>query len=245
MSTPHSYCTIAKRELDEPESFLPTGLRYRDEELLWTTNAYATWRDTQIINETARLSTLRNVNDTITALPPNMDRISNNSTVPLYKEEYIQEYKHANAVLEEWIAEYRNDLLAGNALIIWKETCDKLLQNPNFTQGWHLPAFYPFYSYQCMASIENFFATNQSIYPNREKFWNKQALIANTMFSAWEPTYYTVCSAKRTPFPKCLWYHKYQYVHVRKQPQMWTNFFHDSPFSTWGRIMPGDREYQP
>ncbi len=121
------------------------------------------------------------------------------------------------------------------------ETCDKLLENPYFTQGWHLPAFYPFYSYQCMASIDSFFDTNLSLYPNKQDFWNKQSVIAKTMFAAWEPTYYIVCSTKRTPFPKCLWYHKYQYVHIRKQPQAWSSFFQNSPFSTWGRIMPGDR----
>ena len=33
-----------------------------------------------------------------------------------------------------------------------------------------------------------------------------------------------------------------QYVHIRKQPQVWTSFFQNSPFSIWGRILRGDGE---
>ncbi len=68
--------------------------------------------------------------------------------------------------------------------------------------------------------------------PTKEFFWDKQDVIAKTIFSAWEPTYFMVCSTRQIPFPKCEWYHKYQYIHVCKQPQVWTSFFQDSPFST-------------
>jgi hypothetical protein len=242
MSNPRSFCTIAKHELDHPNSFLPSGLRYRGEDLLWTTNAYATWKDTQLIREAATPSAVPEQNtDGNIALPPTMAKISSSKTILPIQYEYIEEYKHAHAILETWAATYPDNPHAESTLNIWRETCDKLLENPNFTQGWHLPAFYPFYSYQCMASIESFFTTNRILHPNKGAFWDKQDFVARTMFSAWEPTYFMVCAAKRTPFPKCLWYHKYQYVHVRKQPQIWTSFFQDSPFATWGRILPDDK----
>jgi hypothetical protein len=65
---------------------------------------------------------------------------------------------------------YSYDPMVGETLNNRKETCDRLLENPHFTEGWHLPAFYPFYSYQCMASINPFFATNLSLYPNKNTF---------------------------------------------------------------------------
>jgi hypothetical protein len=44
------------------------------------------------------------------------------------------------------------------------------------------------------------------------------------MFSYWEPTYFGALAGKNIPFPKCLWYHKYDDVYANKQPQQWEFF---------------------
>ncbi len=146
--------------LDDPSRFLPSRLRYRDEELLWTTNVHVTWRNTQVIGKTANSTILK---QNVSVTPP-QTWISTSSTASPYQREYVQEYKQASAILESWITEHTNDPLAENAIIVWKETCDKLLENAYFAQRWHLPAFCPFYSYQCMVSIDSFFVANQSAY---------------------------------------------------------------------------------
>jgi hypothetical protein len=170
MSNPRSFCTIAKCELNRPSNFLPSGLQYNESgELFWTSNAYATWKDTPAIEETASFSVLEQSN--YVSLPPTMERISTGDAVLLYLREYIQEYKNTSAVLELWIRKHNNASLAETTIIIWREMCDKLLESPHFTHGWCLPAFYSFYSYQCMASIDYFFDTNCSIYPNKEMLW--------------------------------------------------------------------------
>jgi hypothetical protein len=59
MSNPRSFFTIAKRELNRPRTFLLSGLGYNDSgELFWTSNAYATWKDTPAIEETVSFSIL-------------------------------------------------------------------------------------------------------------------------------------------------------------------------------------------
>jgi hypothetical protein len=45
MSSTVSFCTTAKCELNYPDKFLPTGLRFNGDDLLWIRPTYATWKD--------------------------------------------------------------------------------------------------------------------------------------------------------------------------------------------------------
>ncbi len=105
-----------------------------------------------------------------------MGKILTKSTILPCQKTYIQDFKYASTILESWIKEYKNDPLAETTITGWKETCDNFLGNLNFMQGWHLPAFYPFYSYQCMASINCFFNTGWSIYPEKTSGKSKPSL---------------------------------------------------------------------
>lgn len=96
---------------------------------------------------------------------------------------------------------------------------------------WHLPAFYPLYSHQCWAAIDSFFDSCKVVYPGGSLFWSNKCKLARSMFSSWEPTYFGAFAGKNIPFPKCLWYHKYDNVYANKQPQQW-EFFPKTLLST-------------
>ena len=107
---------------------------------------------------------------------------------------------------------------------------------PIFSDGWFLPAFYPVYSYQCIAGIQNFFEQAPILQPGKGKtYWKEQTQQANEMFASWEAYYYYIAAPKNTPFPKCLWYHKYHFVQLLNEPNTWRNFFHETSFAEWGR----------
>jgi len=236
MASPHNFTTIAERELEDPDIFLPTSIRYEGEKIIWTKPAYATYRGTPINHEMADSTILCDPNSTI--LPPNMDKISKSQSPTEHQKRYIRDYKFAAATIDHWknTKHPEEDTLA-EAIRIWKVTCDKLTTNPFFSEGWFIPAFYPIYSYQCAAGIQSFYSTAPYFYPNKSlSHWERQKKEANKMHTSWEAVYHCVASEKHIPFPKCLWYHRHHYVYIRKQPDAWKSFFQNSSFSEWGRI---------
>jgi hypothetical protein len=64
MSSTLSFCETAAQEVDSPDSFLPTSLRFNGDNLFWTKNAYATWKDTPALRELAESSILSNPEST-------------------------------------------------------------------------------------------------------------------------------------------------------------------------------------
>ncbi len=242
MSSSTPFCTVAKRETNNPDSFLPSNICFNDDDLFWIKPAYATWREMEETTEIleARIAGIYNN----VSLPPNMERIANHPASPNHQKEYIDEFVSAAKTLRQWLHNHQGDDRIMDTFNIWTETCDKLIIDLRFTIGWHLPAFYPIYSHQCWSAIEPFFTINKAVYPERTRFWIKQQQVAEKMFSTWEPIYFGVCANRRTPFPKCLWYHKHHYVHVSKQARQWESYFQNTPFHVWGRIPPEDGKNQ-
>jgi hypothetical protein len=236
MASPHNFTTIAERELEDPNIFLPISMRYEGENIVWTKPAYATYRGTPINHEMANPTILCNPNSTV--LPPNMDKISKSENPTKHQKRYIHDYKFAAATIDHWKSTKHpeEDTLA-EAIRIWKITCDKLTTNPFFSEGWFIPAFYPIYSYQCTAGIQRFYSTAPYFHPNKSaSFWETQKKEANKTHTSWEAVYHCVASEKHIPFPKCLWYHRYHYIYLRKQPDTWKSFSQNSSFSEWEKI---------
>jgi hypothetical protein len=235
-ASPHDYITTVELEIDNPASFIPTTLCQRNDELLWIGPAYATYRGTPVTRETIESSFLCDRENV--ELPPNMEKISQTISITDHQREYIEEYKFAAATLDHWcLHKYDNDQCTVEAINNWKTTCDKLTQNPFFNEDWKLPAFYPLYSYQCMAGMQNFYADSQISQPDKKNFWKNQLQLGNEMFRTWEETYIFATAPKHVPFPKCLWLHKYLYIHSKRQPNTWRDFFEGTDsFRNWGQI---------
>jgi hypothetical protein len=235
MASPYNFITIAEYEIDTPDIFLPTSMRYDGNEIIWTKPGYATYRGTPVNHEMAESTIL--CDPSSVALPPNMERISKSESPTEHQMRYIQQYKSAAATVDHWKSSKhpREDTL-GVVIANWKLTCDKLTSNPYFSEGWNLPAFFPIYSYQCFAGITNFFAAAPFLHPDKPtSLWREQTSRAEEMYASWEALFHYVTFDKCIPFPKCLWYHKYHYVCQRKQPETWKRFFKNTTFSEWGR----------
>ena len=166
MASPHSFTTIAERELEAPDTFLPTSLRYEGDEVLWTKPGYATYRGTPVNHEMADSTILCDPSSII--LPPNMARMSKSENSTEHQKRYIRDYKFAAATIDHWKrTKHPDETILADAIRIWKTTCDKLVTNPFFSEECYLPAFFPIYSYQCMAGIQNFFAAAPLLHPNK------------------------------------------------------------------------------
>ena len=235
MASPYNFTTIAERELDDPDIFLPTSMQFEGDEIIWTKPGYATYRGTPVNQEMADSTILCDPSSVI--LPPNLERISKSQNPTDHQKRYIHNYKFAAACIDHWKrTKHPDENILADAITVWKNTCDKLTTNPFFSEGWYLPAFFPIYSYQCVAGYQNFFAAPPILQPNKQPtFWSKQVQQANEMYCSWEALYYHVTSQKCIPFPKCLWYHKYNYIHLRNQADTWKLFFNNNTFSGWGR----------
>jgi hypothetical protein len=93
-----------------------------------------------------------------------MERISKCEFITGHQRDYIAECKLTAAMLDHWCHhKHDEDQLTTEVIRTWKSTCDKLIQNPHFSTGWDLPAFYLLYSYQCMAGMRDFFASSQNL----------------------------------------------------------------------------------
>lgn len=181
----------------------------------------------------ATLTNTRHQGDT----PPHMEKILNTKPITRHQRNYISDFKLAATTLDHWCHhKYKNDKLTVEAINTWKVTCDNLTQNPFFTDEWDLPAFYPLYSLQCMAGMQDFFTTSHTTHPQRSDFWRKQLAMGDDMFTMWEKVFFHVAAPKHVPFPRCLWYHKYLYVHKKKQSGAWKSFFEGTvSFQEWGK----------
>jgi hypothetical protein len=141
-ASPYDYSTIVEHEINDPASFLPTTLCYQGNNLLWTKPAYATYNGTPIIREIINSSFL--CNEEKVALPLYMERISKSELITEHQSDYIIEYKLAAATFDHWCHhKHDDDQPIIEAIKSWRSTCDKLTQNPHYSTGWDLSAFYP------------------------------------------------------------------------------------------------------
>jgi hypothetical protein len=61
------------------------------------------------------------------------------------------------------------------------------------------------------------------------------------MFTTWEEACFRVFQRNFTTVPKCLWYYKLKYKQ-RGESQKWEDFFHDTPFQSWGKLKKTTKE---
>jgi len=243
MANPYDYITIAEGDIlhdpRSPHNFLPTSLKQQGRKLLWTAPGYATYGSTPTNNDIMYSSCATHAYklEEKIILPPNMQKICEKNTITDHQKHYIAQYKNAAATIDHYFkTNSPNNRNFENAISNWKETCDELVENPYFTDGWDLPAFFPFYTNACEAAYKNFFNKKKQAQPDKSSLWNSRLQHADQMHDAWIQMFSHVTSPNNTPFPKCLWYHKYYYVYKKQQPELWESFYHDTSFSEWGKI---------
>jgi len=236
MANPYSFIAIAEGDIVNdprtPWSFLPTSLEQHEGSLLWTKPGYATYATTPT-NDTILYSSCAvycyKLEQSI-ILPRNMQTISEEANTTEAEKSYIAQYRNAAATIDHYFKTNQpNDRFFERAISEWKSTCDKLIKNPHFTDGWDLPAFYPFYTEACDNAITNFFTKQKEINPNDITLWTKKMQHAKEM-------HVYVTSPNNIAFPKCLWYHKFYYVYETRQSELWRSFFEGTNFSDLAKI---------
>jgi hypothetical protein len=124
----------------------------------------------------------------------------------------------------------------------WIQTCDLLTENRHFNEQkcWKVPTFQPWYHYDAYLCLQQYFLIKHRISdPQGLTKVARQQQSAQKMFDTWEEVCFRVFQSNHTPIPKCLWYYKIKYTQ-RNETQTWKNFFHDTPFQTWGYVGEGE-----
>jgi len=239
------FVAIAKKQIYEPNTprnFLPTYLRLvrvghrwpGGWQHGWIAPAYATFGDIPVVGEFLSVSLIvqsARLNEQV-ILPPYMKELFEASNLTEQQEKYISQYKDAAAIID-FVGRTRhpNDATMLHAFENWKETCDKLMENPHFGAGWDLPAYFPVYSAFCSAAIKDFFHKQKELCPSCSAFYDRQYRQATELHRAWEGNFVHYTSPHCVPFARCLWYHKFHVVHELRQPEMWRNFFEEGDSS--------------
>jgi len=243
MANSYTFTTIAEGDIlhdsKSPWNFLPTSLKQHKGVLMWTAPGYATYGTTPT-NDTIQYSACAvycyKLEEKI-VLPPNIKRISQEHNLPEFKRSYIAQYKNAAATIDHYHKTHASDNRNfTNAVSNWRDTCDKLVENPHFAEGWDLPAFFIFYADSTDTAIDNFFKRQEALQPGKSALWKKRQQHAEEMHKAWEQMSLYVTSPNNIPFPKSVWYHKFFIVNVQKQPDLWKSYFVNTNFSEWGKI---------
>ena len=165
MASPYDFITIAEGDIlhdpRSPHNFLPVSLKQQRGTLQWTAPGYATYGTTPT-NDCIQYSSCAvycyKLEQTVVLLP-NMQKIyESNSSIANSHKSYIAQFKNAAATIDHYFkTNLPNDRTFERAISEWKNTCDKLVENPHFTNGWDLPAFFPFYTDACTTAFTNFF----------------------------------------------------------------------------------------
>ena len=173
MASPYDFITIAEGDIlhdpRSPHNFLPVSLKQQRGTLQWTAPGYATYGTTPTNNDIQYSSCAvycYKLEQTI-VLPTNMQKIYESSNIADFHKSYIAQFKNAAATIEHYFkTNLPDDRTFENAISEWKETCDKLVGNPYFTDGWDLPAFYPFYTDASLDALTNFFNEQKKLSVN-------------------------------------------------------------------------------
>ena len=232
---------------DRPVCFLPTSLSCEAGEWVWSTNAYATVSDTPVTDElldAARVVVRDNLEKQI-VLPPKMKMIRADHLLwPEWYVTFITKFVKFNAIYKRWVeAEYeKSEDLADysatmEALENWRKTCDALAVCPKFSSNWEVPAFVSVYGMCCYGACLDYFEDQKEHFPWKKKdFWDGYLNEAVAVFGEWQHMFDNFTSPKFIAFPKCLWYHRYFYQHVKEQPGFWRKFFEGTLFNDRGAI---------
>ena len=243
MASPHSFIRIAEGDIlydpKNPWSFLPTSLKQHEGALMWTAPGYATYGTTPT-NHRIQYSSCAvycyKLEQTV-ILPPNLQKIHESRNIASFHKSYIAQFRNATATIEHYFkTNLPNDRSFENAIQEWKQTCDKLVDNPFFSDGWDLPAFYPFYTDESTKALEYFFDKNKEAAPDKSTLWERRHRSAREMHDAWRQLYQYVTSPNNIPFPKSLWYHKFFYIHKRNLPEVWKEYFDGTTFNDLANI---------
>jgi hypothetical protein len=206
---------------------------------MWTAPGYATYGTTPT-NDRIQYSSCAvycyKLEQTV-ILPPNLQKIHESRNIASFHKSYIAQFRNATATIEHYFkTNLPDDRSFENAIQEWKQTCDKLVDNPFFSDGWDLPAFYPFYTDESTKALEYFFDKNKEAAPDKSTLWERRHRSAREMHDAWRQLYQYVTSPNNIPFPKSLWYHKFFYIHKRNLPEVWKEYFDGTTFNDLANI---------
>lgn len=233
MSSKHHYCRTADEEINSPELFLPTSLRFNDINTYWTQQAYALFSKTQTPKEVP--SNWRETEPKNPQLPPRMHTLKQQEDTPEHATAYINEFIDASRMVQAWYKSQPANKIMAEQIGKWTRTCDLLMDNRHFNeqQDWKLPTFQPWYHYDTSLCFQQYFYIKQKIEPNKTEEWKNQQSSAGKMLTTWEEVCFRVFQRNYTPIPKCLWYYKLKYTQSGRK-QEWKNLFQDTPFQSWG-----------
>ena len=203
MASSQNYIENSKDELNFPDHFLPIHMVFIGTHPTWTKPTYAAFNNTK----TPADFTFTHPNALAPVpLPQHMDT---NKSAP-FAQGYIHEFIHASANISEWCrGQSEKDIIFFTKHHEqWIKTCDILLSNPNFAPDWNLPSFLPWYHMDLSISTSQYFKTLKQVLPGPNS--KNEEREAWKIIEKWECVafhhFYNECS----PFPKCLWYHKFK-----------------------------------
>jgi hypothetical protein len=234
MSSKHHCCKTADEEINSPELFLPTSLRFSGTNTFWVKQSYALFSGTQTPKEVP--SNWRSIEPKETHLPPKMQILKQQKHHPEHIASYIEEFQSALQMVHAWYKSQPPNETMESQIESWIRTCDLLTENQHFTeqQHWRVPTFQPWYHLDTYLCLQQYFYIKRRITnPSELTALDKQEKSAQRMFDTWEEACFRVFQRNFTPIPKCLWYYKIKYVQ-RNESQKWKCFFHDIPFQVWG-----------
>ena len=231
MPEPPDFIELADRLTHDPtapENFHPRFLVTTDEGLGWTAPSYTHMLDIPIVGEylvAACVVQWAELNEK-TELPPNMKKLSESESLAEHEEVYLAQYRTSAATLEY----LRQKKFPGcptmrKVLKNWRMTCDKLVLNPYFGEGWKLPAFFPLYSGACKEAINEFFDLKKVSHPHLAVRMEEHRQHAMEQQYTWENTFLCETAPQLVPFPRCLWYQKYHTIYELNRPDLWEIFF--------------------
>jgi len=211
-----------------PENYHPRYLTVTEGGLGWTAPAYAQMLDIPLFNEYMIAAYLAQGSAFVerVSLPPNLRRLSESSNKSRHEESYLNHFRTSAAALDCFRRKSFPNCPTMLALFKnWEQTCDKLVADPRFGDGWKLPAFFPLYSVTCKEAIDEFFGMKKISHPHLAVRWEEHRQHAAEQHYAWKETFRLKTSLHLVPFPRCLWYQKYHMIYEIDRPDLWEALF--------------------
>ena len=212
-----------------PENFHPRHLVFTSEGLGWTEPAYAQMLDIPVfgeyVNSVNNMIEGSDLGDMI-ILPPNLKKLSESANVTEHEEFYLDHFRTSAVALD---CLRRNNFPECPTMLKvfknWAQTCDKLVSNPRFGDGWNLPAFFPLYAVTCKDAIDEFFELKKVSHPHLAVKMEEHRQHAMEQHCVWEGIFLRQTSPELVPFPRCLWYQKYHTIYELNLPHVWDILF--------------------
>lgn len=134
-------------------------------------------------------------------LPPNMKKLLESKNLMEHEEVFLAQYQTSAATLEYlWQKKFPDCPTMLKVFKNWKMTCNKLVSDPHFDNGWRLPAFFLVYLAFCKEAIDEFFELKKKSHPHlaikMEEHWQH----AMEQHYVWEDTFLLETSLHLVPF---------------------------------------------